>query len=215
VEGLKSAGVKPGEIVVLDREQDELAEADFRSATVGGARVTAITEYSPDLIQFPFGSTRLAKVLEGITALINVPILKDHDMAGVTIGMKNLSHGLCENPADFHDNNCDPAIPTLFGVDAIQNRLQLTVCDAVIGAFEGGPTGMANKQKWACGSLLLSTDTVALDRVGADLIEEQRRLRGLMPLARRGTPPRHILTAGKMGLGHYLPEHIQIVRLNV
>jgi uncharacterized protein (DUF362 family) len=182
---------------------------------VGDAEVSPITEYSPDLIQFPFGATRLAKVLEGITALINVPVLKDHDMAGVTIGMKNLSHGLCENPSDFHDDNCNPAIPTIFGADAIQSRLQLTVCDATIGAFDGGPSGMTRKQQWAWGSLLLSTDTVALDRVGADLIEAQRRAHGLLPLARRGSPPRHILTAGKMGLGHYLPERIQIVRLNV
>ena len=172
------------------------------------------SEYSSKLLRFYFGATRLAKILEDITVLIDVPVLKDHNIAGVTIAMKNLSHGLCENPGDFHANGCDPAIAQIFGTEEIQSKLRLVVCDAIVAACDGGPSGMTNAAKWPCGTLLVGKDAVAIDRVGMDLIEARRRERRLMPLARRG-PPRHIITAGKMGLGHYILDKIELVRTEI
>ena len=214
VAGLKSAGVDPENVVVIDREEGELNDGGFRPAAVGGVRCQPINDYSPKTLRYSFGSTRLARCLEEITVLINVPVLKDHQIAGVTIAMKNLSHGLCENPMDFHANGCDPAIAHIFGSDEIQKKLRLSVCDAIIAACDGGPSGMTSAAKWPCGTLLVAQDAVALDRIGMDLIEARRRQRGLMPLARRG-PPRHIITAGKMGLGHYMMEKIELVRMEV
>ncbi len=214
VEGLRSAGVDPQNVVIFDREESELNDAGYRPAAVGQARISHIAGYSAR-IQFPFGSTRLAQILDDLTVLINAPVLKDHQLAGVTIAMKNLSHGLCENPMDFHGNNCEPGISHFFGADPIQKKLRLNICDAVIGAFDGGPTGMTNAGKWPCGSLLVSADAVALDRVGMDLIEARRRERGLMSLTRRGTPPRQIIAAAKLGLGNYLPGKFELVRTEI
>jgi uncharacterized protein (DUF362 family) len=214
VEGLRSAGVDSRSIVIFDREEGEMNDAGFRSTGVAGVRCQATTDYSGPQITLPYGTTRLARILDDLTVLIDVPVLKDHATAGVTIAMKNLSHGLCQHPWNFHNNNCDPAIAHLFGAEAIQKRLRLIVCDAIIGAFDGGPAGMSNASKWACGTLLVSKDAVAVDRIGMDLIEARRRQRGLMPLARR-TPPRHIITAGKLGLGHYLLDKIEVVRMEL
>jgi len=214
VAGLKSAGVDPQNLVVFDRDEGEMNDAGYRPSAVGGARCQVSNEYSSKTLRFYFGATRLARILDDITVLIDVPVLKDHNIAGVTIAMKNLSHGLCENPGDFHANGCDPAIAQIFGTEEIQKKLRLVVCDAIIAACDGGPTGMTNAAKWPCGTLLVGKDAVAIDRVGMDLIEARRRVRGLMPLARR-SPPRHIITAGKMGLGHYLLDKIEVVRTEV
>jgi len=51
---------------------------------------------------------RLSKDLTQRTnILINLPVLKDHDGAGVTIGLKNM-YGVIHNPNKYHPNGCTP-----------------------------------------------------------------------------------------------------------
>ena len=37
-----------------------------------------------------------------VNKLINVPVLKDHQSAGITLALKNLSHGLVNNVSRSH-----------------------------------------------------------------------------------------------------------------
>ena len=48
------------------------------------------------------------------TYLINVPVLKDHSIAGVTLSMKN-HYGTIDNPGSLHGPtySCNPYIPAL------------------------------------------------------------------------------------------------------
>ena len=65
------------------------------------------------------------------TALINVPVLKDHDLSGVGCGMKNM-YGAIHNPNRYHDNNCNPYVADVnahpfisalpYGYDTILNE---------------------------------------------------------------------------------------------
>ncbi len=51
---------------------------------------------------------RLSKILTRECAMvINVPILKDHSMSGVTFAMKNM-YGVVERPQDLHGDGCNP-----------------------------------------------------------------------------------------------------------
>ena len=49
---------------------------------------------------------RLAGVLDQVTAIVNVPFLKTHNLAGMTCCLKNLSHALVKHPAQFHTGGC-------------------------------------------------------------------------------------------------------------
>ncbi len=146
-------------------------------------------------------------VTEYATVLINVGVLKAHDLSGVSVGMKNL-YGAIHNPNRYHDNNCDPFIPQVVSLPSIRAKLRLTVIDAVLGQAEGGPSYDA-AWIWPCDRLLLAVDPVACDRVGADLIEARRAAIGLPTLAIAGRPPRFIRSGAQLGLGR--DEGIQLI----
>ena len=54
---------------------------------------------------------------------------------------------------------------------------------------------------WPFGGLIVSTDVVAADAVATDLLDQQRRAKGLKSLAEEERPAKHIATAGACGLG--------------
>jgi uncharacterized protein (DUF362 family) len=126
-------------------------------------------------------------------------VLKDHNLAGVSLGMKNF-FGAIHNPNKYHDYNCDPFVADVVSHRFIGAKWRLTVCDATRAQYHGGPTrnpGFA----WTFGGMLVGADFVATDAVAADLLERQRAAKELKPLAREKRPAKHIATAAARGLG--------------
>ncbi len=128
-----------------------------------------------------------------------MPLLKDHDLSGVSISLKNF-YGAIHNPNKYHQNNCNPYIADLNTHPYIQEKVKLIVCDALLPQYHGGPS-FKPQWIWKLGAVLFSLDPVALDAVGADLIEQQRRQHGLPSLREAGRHPQYIHTAAEYGLG--------------
>jgi len=163
----------------------------------------------------PEGDDKLKKYLtEQVTALINVPLLRDHNIAGVSIGLKNISHGTIANPWNFHDNNCDPYIADINALPVIKEKRKLTICNALRAVFENGPDAHP-LWTWNFGALFLSTDPVALDAVGLRIITDKRREKGRPPLERVGRPPTYIRTAKQRGLGEADSSSIEWLKKEV
>ena len=202
VGGLKRAGVPENNIIVWDRLTDELQKAGYqinRSKT--GIRCFGTdTKYEREPeISGSIGSCFSRILSSQCTALINVPVLKDHDLAGVSISLKNF-YGAIHNPNKYHDNNCDPYIADVNKHPYIKDKLRLIVCDAITLLYQGGPAFKPQYAENYCG-LMVSRDPVALDTIGIKLIEDCRSEKGLVSLNEAGRPPVHVATAGKQGLG--------------
>jgi uncharacterized protein (DUF362 family) len=138
-------------------------------------------------------------VAEEVSALICLPVLKDHNLAGASLGMKNF-YGAIHNPNKYHDQNCDPYVADVVAHRFIAPKWRLTVCDGTRAQYHAGPArhpGFA----WPFGGLIVGADFVATDAVAADLLDAQRRAKGLKSLAEENRPPKHIATAAAMGLG--------------
>ena len=94
-ERLQQAGIRAGEIVVWDRDSDELERAGFHLSTEANRVQCLGTDragYEQDLASFGSVGSRLSKILTQRThVLINVPVLKDHDGAGVTLSLIHIS----------------------------------------------------------------------------------------------------------------------------
>jgi hypothetical protein len=84
------------------------------------------------------GSLFSRVVTRGCDALINVGILKDHNLSGVSVGLKNL-YGLIHNPNKYHDRACDPYVADVAAAEPVRDRLRLTICDAITAQCDGGP----------------------------------------------------------------------------
>lgn len=217
VEGLKSAGVPEANITIWERSGRELQAAGYVLRTDAKGLKCMGTDQLPrggyesqPETAGSVGSCFSKFVTSHCTALLNVGVLKDHDLAGVSIGMKNF-YGAIHNPNKYHDRNCDPYVADICAHPYIKDKLRLVVCDGLRGLYNGGP---AYKPQWAWkyNGLLFSGDPVAIDRIGAQIIEEKRKAAGMPPLKQAGREPKYIDTAAKLGLGEGDPAKIELIQ---
>jgi uncharacterized protein (DUF362 family) len=216
-ERLQQAGVRAGDITVWDRDTREMEHAGFQVSTAAD-RVqcygTDSVGYEDDLVEYGSVGSRLSRILtQRCNLLINVPVLKDHDGAGVTIALKNM-YGVIHNPNKFHPNGCDPYIADLNMLPEIRSKMRLTICDAMTAQYEGGP-GYKPQYTWPYNGLLVAGDPVALDYTGWQIIEHERAEMGMKTLAADGRAPRYIATAAdeQHRLGVDVPGKITLLEV--
>jgi len=207
VRGLSQAGIPERDILIWDRFDTELSRAGFelnkrdRGVQCRGTDAAGYGSGYQDQVEISgsIGSCFSRIVAEEVTALICVPVLKDHNLAGVSLGMKNF-YGAIHNPNKYHDHNCDPYVADVVSHRFIAPKWRLTVCDATRAQYHAGP-GHNPGYSWSFGGLIVGTDFVATDAVAADLLEKHRRAKGLKSLSEEKRPPKHIATAAARGLG--------------
>ena len=213
-ERLQEAGIKASDIVVWDRDTDELERSGFHVST-GGNGVqcfgTDRVDYEQDLVTYGSVGSRLSRILtQRCNVLINVPVLKDHDGAGVTIALKNM-YGVIHNPNKYHPDGCNPYIADLNMLPEIRTKMRLIICDATTAQYEGGPA-YKPQYSWKHNSLIVSQDAVALDYTGWQIIERMRAEKGLKTLEGDGRAPHYISTAAdaQHRLGTNDPDRIAV-----
>jgi hypothetical protein len=136
--------------------------------------------------------------------MITLPVLKDHRSAGVTLALKNMSHGMNNNVARSHlagiahgfgaegprvlgPNQCNTFIPQAVAQQRLREKATLHILDGLIGVYEGGP-GSWNRTwgTWRHKGLFFATDPVALDHVCWDIIDRKRVEEGWPPVEKMG-----------------------------
>jgi uncharacterized protein (DUF362 family) len=145
--------------------------------------------------------TKFVRALTESTALINFALIKDHSICGYTGALKNMTHGCSVNPQDFHDHHASPQIAVLASQDILQSRLRLCVSDGFKVMAHGGPLYKHPEYVSAHESVYASTDPVALDAVGWDVVEKARAGHRLKSLTDEGRAPAYIQAAADLGLG--------------
>jgi uncharacterized protein (DUF362 family) len=210
VEGCKMAGVPENKIIVWDRSTKDLQKSGYAPSTGPGVRTIGVDgawEEQPTAISTCQG--KMAKILtRECTALINVPILKTHVSAGITMSMKN-HYGSFDNPGKAHANGCDPFIAELNALDCIRKKTRLIVGDALLPLPDKGPQAHP-ELTWAYNTIMASTDTVAIDYVGIKILDGQRKTLGLPPIEPKC---KCVQTAAAKGLGVADMSKIEVVRI--
>jgi uncharacterized protein (DUF362 family) len=146
-------------------------------------------------------------------AVINLPVLKDHGIAGVTLALKSM-FGAIHNPNKYHSNAGDPYVADVNMLTPIRSKLRLHICDGLNAQYEGGPSFMP-QWMWPFNGLLVARDPVALDYVGWKIIEKKRAEAGMKPLSELKREPTYIATAADAahGLGTCDPARIERVEI--
>jgi len=139
--------------------------------------------------------------------LVSFGVVKDHDLAGVSAGMKNW-YGVIHNPNKYHDHQCDPYVADVVHHPFIRSKLRLTVLDGVTAQCHGGPAFRASGI-FDLGMLAASADPVAADVWAWTVIDAERRRRGMPTLDAAGRPPRFLATAERYGLGVADPTRLK------
>ncbi len=161
-------------------------------------------------------------ITKEVNKLVNLPVLKDHQSAGVTLALKNLSHGLVNNVSRSHStkslNACGAFIPAVVALPVIRNKSVLHILDGIKGVYHGGP-GAKPQFVWEQKAMFFATDPVALDHVCWREIDEKRLAVGRLKLADElpdqfstfvRKQPEHVELAGALGLGEWEWSKIQL-----
>jgi len=209
---IASAGVPPDRILVFERSERELRKAGLPPGTHARFRSVGIErdwEARP-AVSGSIGSCYARIVSRRCTALVSFGVVKDHDLAGVSAGLKNW-YGVIHNPNKYHDDNCDPFVADVVNHPWIRDKLRLTVLDGVLAQCHGGPAFRADAT-FDLGLVAASTDPVAADAWAWKVIEAERKRRGMPGLEAEKRPPRFIATAASYGLGVGDPAKVREVR---
>jgi uncharacterized protein (DUF362 family) len=212
VDALKDIGVNENNIIVWDQYQHHLLSSGFRinmsfkgvrayATDRGGGTKALDSGSSYKEYDSGYGAVRISRIwTEEVDSIINLCLLKDHNIAGVSIALKNISHGVISHPDNFHDNSCDPFIASINSIPVVKDKIKLHICNGILGLYDGGP--MPKKRHvWGNNGIMLSKDPVSLDTIGMNIIEEKRKERDLPSLFNRPNLPKHIETAAMFGLG--------------
>jgi uncharacterized protein (DUF362 family) len=219
--GLVLAGIKGENIVVWDRPEShfgltayKLGRGKLGERIEGGGCYSFCYKDRRSYVETS-GCGDLPVDLIPLTrteATVNLPVLKDHGISGVTGALKNIAFGCYHTTPQAHDGHCDPFIAEACQGFTAVNPVPLIVLDATQGCFDGGPVPGNSRSIWKENAVYLSTDPVALDRVCCLKIAAKRKAAGLPDV----TPmARHIETAAAKGLGVADAGRIDIVTLRV
>ena len=211
IHGVVAAGVPASQIVVYDQWVSFLGATRLSRRDVPDG-VRLLTHLNRDLgpeTRVASGATQYCRPLLDCTAIIGVPLIKDHSLSGFTGAMKNMTHGSIRNPEDFHRHQCSPQIAELYAHEAIRSRVRVHVMDAFKVLYDGGPQDNA-AARVPYEAIFASTDPAAIDRIGATIVDEHRTRNRMQTITQRGDGPRYIDHAAQLGLGVSDPARITV-----
>jgi uncharacterized protein (DUF362 family) len=207
LEGLIAAGVPAGNITVLEQYGDFLAGTRINASNVpAGVKVSLHNNGNAtmDFRQIPGTngtSTKFTKFLTEATCAINFALIKDHSICGYTGQLKNMTHGCSINPHDFHVHHASPQIANMYAQDVIKSRVRLNIADGFKVMADGGPLWKRPEMVKPHESVYASTDPVAMDTIGWEVVEKLRAELKLKTLTEAGREPAYIKAAADLGLG--------------
>jgi len=202
IRGLLDAGLPADHIIIWDKHADDLrASGYFRLAAQLGVRTAGAADagydptnfYNPDtatLGTLVWGDFEFGKKGEGVgrksfvselvshdlTKIISVaPLLNDNDI-GVYGHLYSLAMASVDNTFRFDG---DPgrlaiAVPEIYALPSVGDRVVLNLTDALIGQYEGGERGLLQYSSVPC-QLWFSRDPVALDTLAVRELDRERR----------------------------------------
>ncbi|MFN0119972.1 MAG: DUF362 domain-containing protein [Blastocatellia bacterium] len=256
VRNLMAVGLRPEQIHIYDRFRDQLDDVNYRPHVPEGVNFYAAehsnvgdssSEYDPrvylesDLFGEDNTRSSLMKLISRrVTKIISIPNMKDHGATGVTGCLKNIAYGGYSNVARTHFQGLSHTywfVGKLASMEPVRSKTVLQIMDGLRGVWHAGPGARTLQYVFFPKTLMFGTDPVAIDRLLLDIIDDERKRRGVISIWDRdkGTltfnngrkrdadpntniiirEPGHVEYAGKLGLGVHQRSRIQVREIAV
>jgi len=151
-------------------------------------------------------------IFRNSTALINVRPMRTHHWSGLGTLLKNYIMFVSQ-PWIYHGNACEK-LGAIWQKSHVKNKTRLNILVMMTPLFHGvGPHHYSKSYIWPYCGLVISTDPVAADAIGAGIIQAKRNeyFAKERPISPR---PLHIETADtRYGLGNSHPARIELIKL--
>ncbi len=202
VHGLLTAGIPSTNIIIWDKNASDLRAAGFfRLATQLGVQAAGSAEagydptnfYRPDspiIGSLVWGDLEFGKTNEGvgrnsflsklvsrrITKIINIAPLLNQEDVGVSGQLYSLALGSVDNTRRFEGDpyRLSTAVPEIYALPLVGDRVVLDITDALIGQYEGGARSLLHYST-VLNQLWFSHDPVALDMLAIKELDRERR----------------------------------------
>ncbi|HEY3762509.1 MAG TPA: hypothetical protein VGN23_12250 [Verrucomicrobiae bacterium] len=201
IHGLLGAGIPASHIIIWDKDRDDLHAAGYY--TLGrhlGVRVASgtATGYDPTNFYLPdspvigvlhYGDLEFGQkgkdigkksyvtklVSRQITKIISIVPLMNNNDVGVFGHLFNVAIGSVDNTYRFEEDagRLANAVPEIYALQSVGDKVVLNITDALIGQYEGGPNGLLQYSD-VLNQLWFSRDPVALDTLGANQLKSER-----------------------------------------
>lgn len=200
VQGLLAGGVAVTNIVVWDRSIADLRRAGYGPLArrlgirLEGAMETGYNEF--DYYTFAlvtglrYGDLEFGKTGEGVgrrsfvtkllgpqvTKIISIAPASNKNSTGVTGHLYSMTLGSVDNSWRFENNpsTMSWAVPEIYALRSIGDRVVLCITDALICQYEGEDTTLLHYSAVA-NELYFGTDPVAMDLLALRLLEKERK----------------------------------------
>jgi len=237
VRGLLAAGLPPDRIVIWDKHSYDLRAAGFYQIGAQlGVRVLGAAEsgydentfYLPDSpitgslvwgdLEFGQKGDGIGKksfvsklVSQQLTKIISVVPLINQNDAGLCGHFFSLTLGSVDNTRRFEGdpNRLSVALPEIYALRAVGDKVVLHVTDALLAQYQGGPSSFLQFST-ELDQLWLGHDPVALDTLSLKELARERRVINMPPL-----PANYMIytNAVLLQLGVNDPSRIQIQKV--
>lgn len=215
-QSLQDAGIPAEQIVIFDRLTSELKHAGFPVNADGpGVRCYGTDHRYTSGWQLVDSDIKLSDVLLECDALINVPVLKVHSMAGLSLAMKN-HYGTFDKPQAYHHGSqIRRGVAELNALAPIRERARLIVGDMLTASLIPRNRYPSWTLDHTGDSITMSFDPVAHDAWGLSYLEELIAASDEnFPHARNLADP-WLQIGASVGLGTNDLNNTELVELNV
>jgi uncharacterized protein (DUF362 family) len=201
VRNLLAIGLKPSQVYVYDRFQNQLDRVNYpphlppgvnyfaaegRNRGLDDSNYDQLTYVEADLFGEEDTRSNMMKLIsQKLTKIINVPNMKDHGATGATGCLKNIAYGGFSNVARTHYKGISHTysfVGTLASVEPIRSRTVLQIMDGLRGVWHGGPFAPTRKYVFFPKQMMFGTDPVAIDRLLLDIIDNERKAHGAISI---------------------------------
>lgn len=237
VRGLLAAGLSPEKIIIWDKHAADLRDSGILllAAQLGVSAIGAAESgYDTNVFYLPespvigalvwgdveFGNTNkgigkksfVSKLIsQRLTKIVSLAPLINENAAGICGHFFSLGTGSVDNTRRFEGSGerLAVALPEIYALPSVGDRVVLHVTDALLGQYQGGPASYVQysailQQLW------FSHDPVALDTLALRQLARERRDFGIPP----ANSNFEIYTnAALLQLGISDPRRIQVERL--
>jgi hypothetical protein len=215
LQAMIDGGVRPDHITVLEQYGNFLDGTRVNASNVpAGVKISIHNNGDatmPERIIAGTGvPTQFCRALTEATAAINFSLIKDHGICGYTGCLKNMTHGCQTVPHNFHLHHASPQIALLYAQDIIKTRVRLNITDGFKLMADGGPLYRQPQYVFPHEAVYVTTDPVAMDAIGHDLVAQARAEHRLPSLEALGRPAAYIQAAADLGLGIADRSQIQL-----
>jgi hypothetical protein len=150
-------------------------------------------------------------IFKDATALVNVRPLRTHHWSGVGTCLKNYIQ-FVPDPSSYHDEGCSP-LGKIWTYPIVKGKTRLNILCALTPQFFGrGANFFDRRYVWPYKGLIVGTDPVAVDAIGAHLLQ-MKRIAFFSEDKALDVPPLHITVADKKyHLGVSDLSRIQVIK---